>query len=227
MKSTSAFVLQVGVATASIFDTILPTTRGTITSDPRQCATHTFESFFDVPKPTGALLDAILDHGDAIQKGCKSTLTDAGGMSVCTFPPQSDWCAFTKSAPSSLLTAYSSYGSIASSWWTDHSSEAVEYAEYCPNRWFRAMTSLPYGAIWLNDTIAFAGCYAAANATGKPKMTLKPTATAGPKAADTGETATATAAAESLNGISGKRDDIGMWMVAGTGLVVAAANTIL
>ncbi|KAF5244278.1 hypothetical protein FANTH_7788 [Fusarium anthophilum] len=227
MKVTTAFVLQVSVAAASIFDTILPTTKGTITSDPWQCATHTFESFFDVPKPTGALLDAILDHGDAIQKGCKSTLTDAMGKSVCAFPPQSDWCAFTKSAPSSLLTAYSSYGSLASSWWAEHSSEAVEYAEYCPNGWFSAMTSLPYGAVWLNDTIAFAGCHAAAHATGKPKTTLKATATAGPKATGTATGATATAATENRNGIAGKRDDVGMWVVAGTGLAATAANTLL
>ncbi|KAF5542205.1 hypothetical protein FPHYL_11596 [Fusarium phyllophilum] len=223
MKSTTAFIIQVSVAAASIFETILPTTRGTITSDPWQCATHTFESFFDVPKPTGALLDAVLDHGDAIQKGCKSTLKDAVGMSVCTFPPQSDWCAFTKSAPSSLLTAYSSYGSSASSWWAEHSSEAVQYAEYCPNRWFKAMTSLPYGPVWLNDTIAFAGCYAAAHATGEPKTTLKATATTKPKATDTGATATAADG----RGSAGKRDDVGMWVVAGTGLAAAAANTIL
>ncbi|KAG8670659.1 hypothetical protein FPOAC2_07490 [Fusarium poae] len=223
MKSTSAFILQMSVVSASIFDTILPTTQGTITSDPWRCYTHTFESFFDVPKPTGALFDALVDHGDEMQKGCKSTLTDAMGMRVCTFPPHSELCDFTKFAPSSLLTEYSSYGSIASSWWAEHSSEAVEYAEYCPNRWFRAMTSLPHGAVWLNDTIAFAGCHAAAHASGEPKTNLETTATAEPSVAQTGATATAsntgnldgvagaTATASdtgSLNGIAGKRDDM-------------------
>ncbi|KAL6912434.1 hypothetical protein FSST1_010194 [Fusarium sambucinum] len=189
-----------------------------------QCATYTFESFFDVPKPTGALLDALMDHGDAIQKGCKSTLTDAMGMPACTAPPQSDWCAFTKSAPSSLLNAYSSYGSTASSWWGEHSSEAVGYAEYCPNQWFRAMTSLPYGAVWLNDTIAFAGCYASAHATDRPIENLEVITTA-----DTASTYTGTGAAsatEVMNIAGGKQNDRGMW-VAEIGLAVAAMNVLL
>ncbi|KAM0228961.1 hypothetical protein ACHAPO_010368 [Fusarium lateritium] len=219
MKPASAFILQLSVVSASIFDTILPTTKGTITSDPWQCATQTFESFFDVPKPTGALLDALMDHGDAIQKSCKSTLTDAMGMPACTAPPQSDWCAFTKSAPSSLLNSYSSFGSVASSWWAEHSSVAIEYAEYCPNRWFRAMTSLPFSAIWLNDTIAFAGCYAAAHVGDKPSENLQATTTAErtPTHAGTGAAASAT---ESVNSVGGKQDDRGVW-VAGIGLALA------
>ncbi|KAM0491922.1 hypothetical protein ACHAP8_010295 [Fusarium lateritium] len=219
MKPASAFILQLSVVSASIFDTILPTTKGTITSDPWQCATQTFESFFDVPKPTGALLDALMDHGDAIQKGCKSTLTDAMGMPACTAPPQSDWCAFTESAPSSLLTAYSSYGSIASSWWAEHSSEAMEYAEYCPNRWFRAMTSLPFGAIWLNDTIAFAGCYAAAHSGDKPSENLQATTTTEPTPTYAG-TSAAASATESVNSVGGKQDDRGVW-AARIGLALA------
>ncbi|KAF4342823.1 hypothetical protein FBEOM_3232 [Fusarium beomiforme] len=179
-------------ATASFFETVLPTTEPSVTSDPWQYATHTFESFFDVPKPTGKLLDALLDHGDAIQKGCKSTLTDAMGMPVCIFPRQSDWCAFTESAPSSFLPAYSSYGSVASSWWAAYSSEAVKYADYCPKAWFEAMTALPYGPVWLNDTIAFADCHAAAQTSGGITAVSEATATTGLKLTDVGATATAT-----------------------------------
>ncbi|RSL92424.1 hypothetical protein CDV31_015168 [Fusarium ambrosium] len=222
--ATTVLVLQIMAAAASIFDTILPTTKGTITSDPWQCATQTFESYFDVPKPTGELLDAILDHGDVLLKGCESTMTDAMGMPACTFPPQSDWCAFTKSAPSSLLPAYSSYGSIASSWWAEHSSAAVEDAKYCPNSWFKAMTSLPYGATWLNDTIAFAGCYAAAHVTGNTETTRVAIATTGLKAGE--EAAKPTATVDNDNGVR-RRDDVGVWVVAGTGLAAAAANAIL
>jgi hypothetical protein len=40
------------------------------TAEPWQCTTYTFESFFGVPKPTGKLLDAILDYGDVLQKIC-------------------------------------------------------------------------------------------------------------------------------------------------------------
>ncbi|CEI67929.1 hypothetical protein FVEN_g7795 [Fusarium venenatum] len=225
MKPTSSFIFQVGLVTASIFDTILPTTKGTITSDPWQCATHTFQSFFDVPKPTGALLDALMDHGDAIQKGCKSTLTDAMGKPACTPPPQSDWCAFTKSAPSSLLTVCSSYGGTDSSWWAEHSSEAVEYAEYCPNQWFRAMTSLPYGAVWLNDTIAFASCYAAAHAADKPSESTVSTTTVDLTSTYTG-TGAAASATESVNIVGGKQDDRGV-RVARIELAGAAINALL
>ncbi|RGP63226.1 hypothetical protein FLONG3_9982 [Fusarium longipes] len=228
MKLNPAFVFQISVVTASFFDTILPTTKGTITSDPWQCATHTFESFFDVPKPTGALLDAILDYGDTLLDGCKATLTDAMGMPVCTFPPQSDWCAFSKSAPSSLLTAYSAYGSSASSFWVEHSSEAVKYAGYCPNGWFKAMTSLPYGAVWLNDTIAFAGCYAAADAFDVPEIESGATATADPKSSSIVATAVATASfPDDSNGIVGIRNGMNMWIVAGTGLFAATINTLM
>lgn len=87
------------------------------------------------------------------------------------------------------------------------------------------MTSLPYGAVWLNDTIAFAGCYAA-HASGKPQTNLEATTTVDQMSTGTGATATATATAEA-NGIAGKRDDMGMWVVAGTGLAAAAANTLL
>ncbi|KAF7555884.1 hypothetical protein G7Z17_g1809 [Cylindrodendrum hubeiense] len=221
---TAVLVLQATAAIASIFDTILPTTKGTITSDSWQCATQTFESYFDVPKPTGKLLDPILDYGDTLLKGCKSTLTDAMGMSACTFPPQSDWCGFTKSAPSSLLPAYSSYGSVASSWWAEHSSSAVEDSKYCPNSWFKAMNSLPYGATWLNVTIAFAGCYVAAHPTGNAKTTLAATTTAALKA--TGSVSKATSTVNNANGV-GRRDGAEMWVVAGTGLAAAAVNSIL
>ncbi|KAH6894377.1 hypothetical protein B0T10DRAFT_603878 [Thelonectria olida] len=83
----AALVFNATVAVASVFDTILPTEEPTITSDPWRCTTEIFESYFDVPKPTGSLLTAILFYGDKLQKGCKSALTDAMGLPVCTFPP--------------------------------------------------------------------------------------------------------------------------------------------
>ncbi|KAK2601576.1 hypothetical protein QQS21_004894 [Conoideocrella luteorostrata] len=180
MKTASAIlVLQPLAVAAVIFDTILPTTRPTQTTDPWMCSTKVLESFFDVPKPTGKLLDALLSYGDDLQKDCKPTLTNHVGMSACAFPPQSKWCAFSTSAPSTLLSDYSSYASSASSWWSGHSSAAVDEAVLCPNSWFKAMMWFADGPAWLNDTIAFAGCYAAAQATDASGFSRIPSATTG------------------------------------------------
>ncbi|KAK2599165.1 hypothetical protein QQS21_005355 [Conoideocrella luteorostrata] len=162
MRSIATLLaLQATAALASIFDTILPTTSPTITKDPWPCTTAVLEKYFDPPKPTGELLAALLDYGDKLIDNCTPIGTDIIGKPICAFPPQSQWCAITTAMPKTLMSSYSAYGSSASSWWSRYASEAVDYATYCPGRWYRAMHAMPGGAGWLNDTIAFAGCYAA------------------------------------------------------------------
>lgn len=135
--ATAALILQATAAVASIFDTILPTERPTETKDDWECTTSPLEEYFNPPTPTGKLLTALLSYGDVLQKGCKSTLTDALGHPTCTFPAQSRWCSVTNALPTTLLSEYSSYGSVASSWWAAHSSAAVEDALDCPSEWFK------------------------------------------------------------------------------------------
>lgn len=177
--SIASLVLQPLAVAASIFDTILPTTAPSVTSDPWVCTTRTLEAFFDVPKPTGALLDALLDFGDDLMKGCEATFTDYNGLPVCEFPAHSKWCAFSSVAPATVQPEYTSYASAAHSFWAEHSSAAAQEAIYCPNRWWSAMMWFPAAPVWLNDTIAFAGCYAAAHATDLPEQTTTTAATTG------------------------------------------------
>ncbi|UKZ57773.1 hypothetical protein TrVGV298_011634 [Trichoderma virens] len=88
MKPTTAIIfLHASAASDSLLDTILPANPPTITSEAWQCTTEMLPQYFDPPKPTGALLTAILSYGDEIQKGCKPTETDIYGLPECTFPP--------------------------------------------------------------------------------------------------------------------------------------------
>lgn len=89
------------------------------------------------------------------------------------------------------------------------------------------MNSIPYGAIWLNDTIAFAGCYAAARSASKmTSIITTPTAVTGLKTTTTGPTATSTTTKQ-LNGVAARAENIEMWMVAGTGVAAAVVNSVL
>ncbi|KAJ3456231.1 hypothetical protein MRS44_016254 [Fusarium solani] len=222
MKPTTAIPsLHVTGSIASLFDTILPTERPTITSDPPECTTRSFESFFDVHKPTGELDSAFLSFGSELNKGCESTFIDVMGRSACTNPPRSKVCSFSDYVPSTLLSEYWSFGGVASSWWAEHSSQAVENAAYCPNRWYRAMKAVPYGEVWLNDTLAIVGCYVVAHATSTSTDNKAPTATSGIGVSQTGVKATITA--ENANGGS-RGQNVELWAVTAAGFAVAAVN---
>lgn len=162
--AASILVLHGSCVAASMFDTILPTKRPT-TTDPWECTTMNLTTFFKVPKPTGKVEDAIYSQAAALEIGCTSSMRDELGGAVCTFHAQEKWCAITTAMPKDVLPEYSSYGSMAYSWWAAHSIRAVEFADYCPERWFLAETEVLLGAWWLNETIAMAGCYAGAHAS--------------------------------------------------------------
>ncbi|RSM04593.1 hypothetical protein CEP52_006776 [Fusarium oligoseptatum] len=224
MKATTAVLfLHVTGSVASIFETILPTERPTITSDPSECATRSLESFFDVRKLTGELGSAFLSFGSELNKGCKSTFVDVMGNTACTNPPRTKICSFSDYAPSTLLSEYWYFGSMASSWWAEHSSQAVENAAYCPNRWFRAMRAVPYGEVWLNDTLAIVNCYVEAHATSTSSDTQVPTSTNSIGVSQTGVAATVTT--ENSNGI-GRSQNVESWAVIAAGLALGAVNSL-
>ncbi|EEQ28371.1 uncharacterized protein MCYG_01258 [Microsporum canis CBS 113480] len=127
-------------------------------------ATRAFDDITTIlpSQPTGALLTAIHSHGSELIKDCVSAIQP--GME-CPFPESSAWCGLSTAGPASLLRALSSYGSVASVWWSSHSSAAFSLAEMCPLRWYNAMLSIPGGWVWLNETIIYGGCYAEAHPT--------------------------------------------------------------
>lgn len=234
IKPTSAAIfLYASGSLAAVQDTILPSKPPTITREPWQCTTEMLPQYFDVPKPTGALLTSIQLYGDVLQKDCKPTETDIFGLPQCPFPASSLWCRFSTVAPSSLLSSYSSYGSVASSWWSAHSSAAVSLARSCPIRWYKAMVDTPGGAERLNSTLVFAGCYEEAHpTTGSSTKATATTTTgskvtsSGPKPTTTTTTSTATSTSKA-NSVIGRAESVKMWMVASTRLAVTAINSML
>lgn len=228
MRAVAALlVLQAFGASASFYDTLFPSAEPTITRDPRECLLEDFYTYIeDAPMPTSfsALWEALNSYGDKLQEDCPYTSRDIFGWSACPFPAYSDWCSFSNVAPTTLIPEWSSFGSQASSWWAQHSSAMVDWADFCPNKWFDTMGSVILGPLRLNNTIAWAACHAEANPTTELKAAKTPAPTAAgshPTMTKAPETTTPTATA---NGVV---PDAEMWFVAGVGLAVAAMNSLM
>jgi hypothetical protein len=175
--------------------------------------------YFQVPKPTGSLLTAVLSYGDVLFTTCTASGT---AMLACPSPPASKWCGFTTAAPTGLLPEYSAYGSAASSWVSQHTSTALDLAHKCPNGWYNAMWDTPGGSQWLNQTLIFAECFKqelpkSASSSGTSLTKSTPTTTSLSRATPTAPRATG---ATVSNGVrkTGKHDK---WLVVGTGLAAA------
>ncbi|KAK1767571.1 hypothetical protein QBC33DRAFT_559055 [Phialemonium atrogriseum] len=210
MRATIFFLQAAAMVSASAYDSLFPTDEPTVTSEPA----------------TGSLLSELDSYGSDLYKTC--TLT---GLERLDCPsPGNKWCGFTTAAPAAVLSDFSSLGSLALSWWSAHSSAAVSLASECPLGWWDAVMAVPNAERWLNDTIAFAGCYADAHPTTgsatEPttgSLTTGLTATTRSGVTSSGPKATST---DMPNSVLGQTEGVEMWMVAGTGLAVAAANLV-
>lgn len=111
---TITLVLMTAVVTLATDTVLFPTTRVTRT-DEWQCATENLSQYFNVPKPTATLSTALNSYGMELFKSCTSTGLD---KLTCPFPDKSKWCDFTSFAKPELLPAYTSFGSVAASWWS-------------------------------------------------------------------------------------------------------------
>lgn len=154
-----SLLLKASIASASIFDTIFPTEKPTVTSDPRECILSDFYPYWSGLEPTGKLSTALLSYGDVLQKDCKWDSVDVVGIPTCTYPALADWCAFSDAVPTSLLPAWSSLGSSASSWWAENKDDIISGAQQCPKRWFNQMVDVVYAQVRLNNTITYGACY--------------------------------------------------------------------
>ncbi|RYP53138.1 hypothetical protein DL768_001812 [Monosporascus sp. mg162] len=192
----------------------------TQTPDPWVCATKNMTEFFDMPKPTGTLLDAIDAYVIKQLAPCWATATGPDQLSCEVTGSQ--WCGFSTDAPPSATAAYSSYGSAAASWWSAKSSAISSVASECPITWERYD---PIEQSWLDITIAQAECYAEAHPGGGSSSSA-PSAT-GPTAVP-GTGATATEATPTVpNGALGRADGVDMWMLAGTGIAIAVVSSAM
>ncbi|KAG9229566.1 hypothetical protein BJ875DRAFT_474531 [Amylocarpus encephaloides] len=216
-----------------------PTTT-TIGRDPWQCITENITQFVDVPKPTGSLLSALQSYGDKLIETCTPTETVITAPPLCPFPAKSLWCGFTTAAPSAVLSAYTSYGSSASSWWAAKSSAAASVSKSCPVTWERVFAETPGGEAYWNNTLVFAECYADAHPT-SASLSLSPNPTVTTRSgasgvSDSSPTSAATAGTNQSaagvnstnkpNGVLGRMQNVNMWMVASTGLTAAAVNSV-
>ncbi|KAI1772846.1 hypothetical protein F4818DRAFT_126412 [Hypoxylon cercidicola] len=172
--------------------------------DPWQCVTENITQYFNVPKPTGTLLDALLSYGDELIEPCLSTATGLDILS-CTVSETSAWCGFTTAAPSLVLSDYSSYGSAAASFWQAKSQTISVIASDCPVGWSKPGFS---EHVWLNQTIAHAECYIAAH----PANT-------------TTVSSTASSPTSTPNGMVGRTQGAEAFMLASTS-VAAAVNAM-
>jgi hypothetical protein len=131
--------------------------------DPWHCLTENIPQYFQVPKPNGSLSDALASYASEIRPTC----TYSGTSMLCPYANKSYWCDWATAVPSSLRSEYSSYGSVASSWWSVHSRKAFSIAADCPRNWYYDSRET-LGAGWLNLTIINAECFVEAKATGTP-----------------------------------------------------------
>ncbi|KAM5520588.1 hypothetical protein FOXYSP1_14478 [Fusarium oxysporum f. sp. phaseoli] len=151
----------------------------TVTSDPRECILSDFYPYWSGLEPTGKLSTALLSYGDVLQKDCKWDSVDVVGIPTCTYPALADWCAFSDAVPTSLLPAWSSLGSSASSWWAENKDDIISGAQQCPKRWFIQMVDVVYAQVRLNNTITYGACYDLA------KRHVEASLTDGPEASET------------------------------------------
>ncbi|OAL51482.1 hypothetical protein IQ07DRAFT_422984 [Pyrenochaeta sp. DS3sAY3a] len=168
--NTGAAQLNAPTPSSAYHITLFPTATPTTTEDPWYCATENVPQYFDSPEPTGSLLDELLSYGDKLQENCTISITPGATIvPTCPFPEQSSICAFTNAAPTDVLPEYFSFASSASTWWSAHSSRAIELAQECPNHWQKAMRETLYGEARLKNTIAYGQCYAEAFPVNGPR----------------------------------------------------------
>lgn len=142
---------------------LIPTTPPTTsTRDSYECAIENITNYFDVLTTTGSLNDVLVSYGWSLFDTCTLTGID---RTACPNPDSSAWCAFSTIVLSTLISGYSSYALLASSWWSNHSSGALSLASNCPQYWYRTGSQKLVGFRGLNKTINFTGCYASAHPT--------------------------------------------------------------
>jgi hypothetical protein len=213
--TSTIFLTAVAALSPPEVSLLVPTVKPTFTQDPWPCVDKNIPQYFEVPMPTESLRHAIFTHGAALRQRCPD---QAEGK--CPRPEKSDWCSFSKSAPTPLLTEYTSWGREASVWWASHSSKAISVAQICPNGWYRWGRKEVTTQSWFNLTIIFAECYAEAYTTSLPPTTKSTLATPG-KSGSVQAMKTATG-----RGIWGRGEDMDKLMIAGAGLAFAAMNEV-
>ncbi|KFG84781.1 hypothetical protein MANI_010158 [Metarhizium anisopliae] len=176
------YLLNAAALAAAINHSVfLPKSSPTTNAEPEPlfCAAVNYTNYLVGPRPTGALAVAMGSHTDELFQTCTLPLED---WFDCTFPESSRLCGFSTVGPSEVMSAYSDFGSLASSWWIDHSLVAEQLASSCPFRWYHEMMFIPFASYKLEETISFAECFirevATASSDGVSMVASTPPSTA-------------------------------------------------
>ncbi|KAK4040101.1 hypothetical protein C8A01DRAFT_35882 [Parachaetomium inaequale] len=153
--------------------TTMSVSRSTLTPDPWQCITENITQYFDVPKPTGNVFDAIASYNNEVNKECLATAVGYEKRS-CTMSSPTSWCGFTTAAPADVLSSYSTYVSGVVSFWTAKSATMSILSTSCAVAWGRFHEA---DHEWVRIATAHADCYLAAHPQTRTG-TEGPTATA-------------------------------------------------
>jgi hypothetical protein len=64
--------------------------------DSYECVFENVTQYYDPPMPTGALLDALFDYGDAMFQACEDA---TGADHYDCYPEKEQWCKFNTERP--------------------------------------------------------------------------------------------------------------------------------
>lgn len=208
---------------STVHEILLPTAAPPLEpEDDYQCVFSNVSQWFEPPKPTGDLMDAMFDYGDELISAC----VDAGDdleVDEC-WPNKDQWCDFTTEAPASVTSDLEEWGSLATSWWAAQSSDALSAASECPQNWFDAMIEMAPNRQWLNLTVAWAACDEDYK---EPDTTTTSADSEGISAAPGSTKTSKKVAATDLSGRAATYRADDAWKVAGGGVAAAVANLAL
>ena len=165
--------------------TTMSVSRSTLMPDPWQCVTENITQYFDVPRPTGNVLDAIASYNSEVNKECLATAVGYEKR-ACTMSSPTSWCGFTTAAPVDVLSSYSTYISDVVSFWTAKSETMSILSTSCAVAWGKFHQG---DHEWVRIATAHADCYLAAHPQTQTE-TEAPTATTLDAAASTTATTT-------------------------------------
>ncbi|KIH93116.1 hypothetical protein SPBR_03158 [Sporothrix brasiliensis 5110] len=171
---------------AAALSTLLPTAAPTTTEDTISdvglsiaCQSDLLAAFFLHAAPSDDLASALTSYGSVLtSQACSGSGGGSGGGSGAATPPAtaaadcspapSLWCDFSKVAPSSVLSKYTSYGRAAASFLPSGIAPLLTLASECPQAWYAAATMFPQGPGDLHDLVVLGECFATARAEAIP-----------------------------------------------------------
>lgn len=195
-------------------------------NDPYQCVLDNIPQYLTgAPSPTAVLDSALFSYEKSLYDAC--TPPAVTPFQPCPVPARKTLCAFSTAVPTSLLSEYSSYASSAAAWWgAGNGDKVMSLVKNCPYLWDDSLLRYPGSGMNLNRTVEHAQCWVEAHPTGAAggTATLSGGTSASTKASSGDSGATQTPKPTSTSG--GVRSRAGAadgWMVAGSGMGVAAA----